>query len=311
MTTTNQAAVEALESADYDRALVLFEQAVRESRGVQALTNLAWFYYHEEGRTEDAIEAAQEAIRLRPASPFPYNLLGEIYVEQGRWEEAASLLRQAIAIEPTQAAYTNLAITSYHLGQVEEASALFLLSAEPSDYTLYSHIHCLIKLGHTAEAKQKLDAFSPDDEEYAGEIYVADLYVELQCDSEAVRWFAQGWSGWAKTPDWVSRYVYALLRMGAEATAAEIVQQCLQMQAAAIEEEYAEPCDEDWPESAKSASFAQLEADQQDYASLLSRLAAGYVPPLRFTTSLRSGCYLFGCTRHGHPEYVDNARTEG
>lgn len=309
--TTNQAAVEALESADYDRALALFEQAVHESRGVQALTNLAWFYYHEEGRTADAIEAAQEAIRLRPASPFPYNLLGEIYVVQERWEEAAALLRQAIAIEPTQAACTNLAIASYHLGQIEEASDLFLRSAEPSDYTLYSHIHCLIKLGRTAEAKQKLDAFSPEDEAYVGELYVADLYVELNEYAEAVRWFEQDWDGWVKSPDWVSRYAYSLIRMGQKDVAEERVRECIHKQAAAIREETAEACDEDWTESDKRTYIAQMEAEQRQYETMVSRIEAGDVPPLQFTASLRSGCYLFGCTRHGHPEYVDNPRREG
>ena len=46
--TTNQLALEAIESNDYERALLLFQQAIRESRDVQSLHNLAFSMFTRE-----------------------------------------------------------------------------------------------------------------------------------------------------------------------------------------------------------------------------------------------------------------------
>ena len=82
--TTNQLALEAIESNDYERALLLFQQAIRESRDVQSLHNLAFFYVHEGIRNDQgcweaaedlAIELLKECIELQPRSYFPYHLL--------------------------------------------------------------------------------------------------------------------------------------------------------------------------------------------------------------------------------------------
>ena len=89
------------------------------------MTNLAWIYYHEEENIEAAMHLAQEAVKLNPTSHFPYSLLGELLVLTERWEEAAVVLTDSIAVEPSKEAYNNLAIAKYHLGEWEQASALF------------------------------------------------------------------------------------------------------------------------------------------------------------------------------------------
>lgn len=300
----NQKAIESLENNEYDAALALFKEAVSESRNVQSLTNLAWIYYHEEYDPEAALELVQEAISLNPASHFPYNLLGEIYIELEKWEDASKVLVNSIAIQPSKEAYNNLAIANYHLGELKGAAASFLKSAGPSDYAMYSHINCLIELGKTAEAKRKLDAFSENDDEFVGEVHVADLYFELQCYSEAVHWYEQSWGTWHKTPDWVCSYIYSLIHTDSLNRAVEIVNECIQLRVDDIQEEQAEECSEDWTESEKSEYIKQLEADRQEYESMIKKISSGYVPPLKFTTSLSSSCYLFGCSRHNHPEYI-------
>ncbi|EPY14323.1 hypothetical protein PAAL66ix_03271 [Paenibacillus alvei A6-6i-x] len=85
----NQKAIEYLESNEYDKSLDLFHEAVRESRNVQSLNNLAWIYLHEECDKETALILIKEAIELNPSSHFPYNILGEIYVEKEMWQQAA------------------------------------------------------------------------------------------------------------------------------------------------------------------------------------------------------------------------------
>lgn len=294
----NQKAIEHLERNEYDAALALFKEAVNESRNVQSLTNLAWIYYHEECDRESALELVKEAIRLTPSSHFPYNLLGEIYIDLERWEDASNALLKSIVIVPSKEAFNNLAIAKYHLGELEEASTLFLNSAEPSDYTMYSHIKCLIELGKTTEAKFKLDGFSETDDEFVGEVQVAELYFELQCFSEAVRWFEKSWDSYYKTPDWVCRYVYSLIHTNSFNRAVEIVNECIQLKINDIQEEYTTQCNEDWTESDKDDYIKQLEDDKKEYENIINKISLGFVPPLKFSTSLRSRCYLFGCSRH-------------
>lgn len=298
----NQKAIEYLESNDYDRALDLFKEAVAESRNVQSLTNLAWIYYHEESDIENALELVKEAISLKPASHFPYNLLGEIYVELEEWEDAAVVLLNSIAIEPSKEAHNNLAIAKYHLGELYEASALFLKSAEHSDYTMYSHIKCLIDIGKTTEAKGKLDAFTENDDEFVGEVHVAEMYVELQCFSEAVDWFEKSWDIYYKSPDWVSRYIYSLIKTNAMNRAVNIANECIQSKSQDIQDEFSVQCDGDWTDKDKASYIQQLKADKQEYESIIDKITKGCVPPFKFSTSLKSSCYLFGCSRHNHHE---------
>ncbi|MEK3825147.1 MULTISPECIES: tetratricopeptide repeat protein [Paenibacillus] len=300
---TNQKAIEYLENNDYDAALALFQKALNDSRDVESLTNLAWIYYHEEGDIEAAIELAQEAVALKPTSHFPYSLLGELLVQMERWEEAAVVLSDSIAVEPSKEAYNNLAIAKYHLGELEQASALFLKSAGPSDYAMYSHVHCLIQLGHTIEAKHKLDAFLESDDDFVGEVHVAELYLELACFSEAVHWFEKSWDTYSKSPDWVCRYIYALVQTNAMERAVEIAEECIRLKQDDIEEAQAEDCDENWTESDKVAYVTRLQMEKKEYEHILEQIVSGFVPPFKFTTSLSSKCYLFGCSRHAHPEY--------
>ncbi|WP_163874556.1 tetratricopeptide repeat protein [Paenibacillus favisporus] len=300
---TNQKAIACLEQNKYDEALALFKQAMEESRDVQSLTNLAWIYVHEEEDHEAALALLQEVIALKPASYFPYNLLGEVYIVMEKWPEASDILAESLAIQPSEEAYNNLAIAKYHLGHIKEAANYFQHSAQPSDYAMYSHIKCLIELGRTEEAKAKLDAFSEEDEEFVGQVEMAELYVELGCFEQAVEWFEEGWKLYWKTPDWVSRFVYALLKINKARRAHEILNEVIQQKAEDIRDADKEAFDDDWTEDEKAEYIQKLAEEQKAYEGLLERISAGYIPPMKYDTSLRSGCYLFGCERHQHPEY--------
>ena len=67
---------------------------------------------------------------------------------------------KSILIQPSDEAYHNVAVAHYNLGELEEASEFFLRVAGDSDYIMYSYVKCLIGLGRTTEAKEKLDAFN-------------------------------------------------------------------------------------------------------------------------------------------------------
>ena len=299
----NQKAIELLEENKYDEALKLFQEAVEISRDVQSLNNLAWIYCHEEDDDTNALPLLEEVINMKPKSHFPYNLLGEIYCRQEKWESAKDILEKAIFIQSSKTAYNNLAVANYHLGNIEDASKYFLLASEPSDYAMYSHVKCLIELGNKSEAKRKLDTFSETDVEFVGEVDVADLYVELGCYEDAIKWFEKGWNSYWKQPNWISRYIYSLLKMNNPIRSQELLNEAINEKIEEIKDAYEEECDADWTESDKQAHIKELFNEKNEYEQMFEKISSGYIPTMKFDTSFQKACYLFGCNRHNHPEY--------
>ncbi|KOS62997.1 hypothetical protein FJQ98_08010 [Lysinibacillus agricola] len=301
----NQKAIELLEKNEYEDALKLFQKAVDESRTVQSLTNLAWIYCYEEYKDTIAEVLLEEVINMKPSSYFPYNLLGEIYIRQKKWEYAKEILVTSISIHPTKTAYNNLAVANYHLGNLEDASKYFLFASENSDYAMYCHVKCLIELGKLNEAKIKVDKFSKDDDEFVGEVDVANLYVELGFYKEAIEWFVKGWDIYWKQPNWISRYVYALLKLNNSTHAHDILNEVIKQKIEEIKEAYEEECDEDWSEIDKQANIKECLDEKKEYERMFERISSGYIPTREFDPSIQTACYLFGCTRHNHAEYQE------
>lgn len=302
---TNQRAIEAFEQNEHERVMELFHQAVNERRDVQSLNNLAWMYLYEEEDAEQALELIQEAVQLNPASYFPYNILGEAYIQLERWEEAKEALEKSISIQPSNEAHFNLAGVCYELGELEQAAANYLQAAGDSDFAMYSHVKCLIDLGRTAEAKEKLDLFNEEADNFIGEIEVADLYVELECFTEAVEWFEKGYEDYWKTPNWIGRFVYALYKRNHFSRLDEVIKEAIELKNEEIGDVLQEDVDEHWTEDDKKELIEEYTQHNNYYKQLKERIAKGFVPELEFKTDFIGNCYLFGCKRHGHGEYVE------
>ncbi|MBT2606397.1 hypothetical protein J7E55_25875 [Bacillus sp. ISL-53] len=301
----NQQAIDLLEKNEYEDALKLFQKAVDESRNVQSLTNLAWIYCYEEYDDIKALGLVEEAINMNSSSHFPYNLLGEIYIRQEKWKYAKDIFLKSISIHPSKTAYNNLAVANYHLGNIAEASKYFLLASENSDYAMYSHVKCLIELGNLSEGKLKLDTFSVNDDEFVGEVDVAELYVELGCYKEAIKWFEKGWDVYWKQPNWISRYVYSMLKLNNTTRSNKILNEVIHQKIEEIEEAYEDECEEGWSESDKEAHIKELLDEKDEYEQMYEQISSGYIPIMKFDTSIQTACYLFGCTRHNHAEYQE------
>lgn len=299
----NQQAIELLEKNEYEESLELFKRAVQVSRDVQSLNNLAWIYSNEEDDIETAFELMKEVIEMKPSSHFPYNLLGEIYIKKKMWEDASNILLQSIAIHPSIEAYKNLGIAKYYLGELKGASEYFLMDASNSGYYMYSHVKCLIELGNTAEAKNKLDLFSEEDNDFVGEIEVAELYVELGYFKEAITWFEKGWKDYWKEPSWISRYIYSLLKMGSITYAEEIISKVIEQADEYIQSTLDEVCDAGWTEDDREEYVGELICNKRKYNHMIERIMSGDIPRMKFEVPIATGCYLFGCQRHNHPEY--------
>jgi tetratricopeptide (TPR) repeat protein len=74
------------------------------------------------GKTEEAIEAYQQAITLDPKYAYPYYGLGKTLSELGKKKEAIEAYKQAINVDPKYAyPYYGLGNTLSELGKTEEA----------------------------------------------------------------------------------------------------------------------------------------------------------------------------------------------
>lgn len=300
---TNQKAIELFEQNEYEEALELFRKALSESRSIQSLNNLAWMYSYEEENDLKALELIKEAIAMKPNSYFPYNLLGEIYLRQKKWKLASDALLKSISIQSNNEAYHNLAVAKYHLEDIKEASNFFLRVAGDSDDVMYSHIKCLIDLGMKKEAKEKLDAFNTDADDYVGEVAVADLYVEMEYFEQAIFWFEKGWKEYVKDPYWVSRFIYSLFMTKNIKRITEVVHEAIQQKDEEIKKAHEEECDENWTENDKEEYTQQLLAKKKDYMNMVERISSGQIPSIEFEPSITGACYLFGCKQHNHCEY--------
>lgn len=291
------------EQNEYEKAMELFQQAVGESRDVQSLNNLAWMYLYEEEDANKAFELIKETVKMNPTSYFPYNILGEIYIKQEQWKEAKQALRKSISIQPSNEAYQNLAGVYYHLGELEQASEFYLRGASDSDIFMYNHVKCLIDLGRTTEAKDKLDAFNEKADNFTGEIEVADLYVELNCYQKAIEWFEKGYNEYSKTPNWIGRFVYALYNTGSFSRVNEIIREVIEKTKEDIEEVKKEEVEENWTESDKNELIEEYMENHNHYKKLKELITSGYVPKLEFEIIFTGACYLFGCKQHNNPEF--------
>lgn len=295
----NRQAIELLEENRYEEALALFQEALHESRDAQSLTNLAWIYCHEEDEFEKALALVEEAIAMNPASHFPYYLQGELYCRLEKWEEAQAALEQALIVHPSQTAFHNLAVAHFQLGNIEDAARFFKHAAGQSDDALYCYAKCLVDLGKWDAAKRILASFSESEDDFVGEVEVADLYVEIGCYDAAVQWFAKGWDGYWKQPNWVGRYVFALREIDQPEKAQAILNEAIRLKQEEWQDSVAEECDDDWTERDKEEYLNNLLQDMKAY----EQISSGTVPSFEFNTSFRTACYLFGCARHQHPEY--------
>jgi len=80
------------------------------------------FCYLEAGRTADAIDHLEEAVRLEPSSAWADYELGIVLLRQKRFDEAAQHFRQAAKLKPDfSEAYNNLGVLYHVQGNVDEA----------------------------------------------------------------------------------------------------------------------------------------------------------------------------------------------
>lgn len=108
------------------KAVTEFETAQKAAPEKDPNLHLIWARlgdaYDSAGRSEEAINAYQQAVALKPSAAY-YNNLGGVLGRAGKIEDATSAYKKSAELDPVNAAqaWRNFGITLYNAGRLKEA----------------------------------------------------------------------------------------------------------------------------------------------------------------------------------------------
>ena len=301
----NKWALILFESNQYDEAFTLLEKLAHEKPSVESLNNYAYLLLREEEEYERAWDVLQQALLLQPQSDFPYLMLGELAIHFKYFKEAETYLQKALQFRKSEVAIHNIGISQYFLGKYEQAAQAFSQCTGDSGTVQLYEVVSWMRAGHTGKAKSLLNAWNKASDDYTGAIEIADVYVELGCYEEAHTYFAKEWKEYYLEPYTISRYAYTLWQLGHIEVCHQIVQQAIVNKKEEIIDVQQSELDEHWSQSDRAERLIELQLELNELHSLTERLAQRFVPAFQFELSSTTGCQLFGCPLHGHPEYKE------
>lgn len=92
-----------------ENQIIAAENLAKSQPTAEHYLNLS-LLYHQDGRFEDCIKAAEEAIKLKPNYPEAYNNIAAAYQSMHEWDQAIAAAQQALKLKPDfQLAKNNLA----------------------------------------------------------------------------------------------------------------------------------------------------------------------------------------------------------
>ncbi len=99
-----QAAQDAMESDDYEKALRIYEHLVELRPDDAFLRSCVGTLYLKLNQMEKAMEACQKGAALDPAQADSWACVGDIYAESRQFPQAEAALRKAVDLDPSQKA---------------------------------------------------------------------------------------------------------------------------------------------------------------------------------------------------------------
>ena len=112
--------------------------------------------HREQGKLEEAIEAYNKALAIKPDYAEAYNNMGITLKEQGKLEEAIEAFNKALAIKPDYVeVYNHIGITLQEQGKLEEAIEAYKKNSSQESQT--SLLRCLYEQDKQADFYNQLD----------------------------------------------------------------------------------------------------------------------------------------------------------
>jgi tetratricopeptide (TPR) repeat protein len=185
----------ALQAEQYDQAVDWISRAIRREPKPFYLTSLGTCL-SKQGRREEALQAFDKAVQLKPDDANLWRDLGNALVELGRTAEAILSFQHALKLNPQHWEVANQCATLLHgLGRVKEALACLELcdALRPNDVpTLQRRAACLSSLKRFEEALElchKAHALAPGDATICNNL--GTVLRSLGKDCEALPWLDQ------------------------------------------------------------------------------------------------------------------------
>jgi tetratricopeptide (TPR) repeat protein len=94
---------EGLKRNDYRRAVQAYEQAIRLREAYPEAWNGLGFALRQQGKYHEALRAYERALALQPDYAEALEYLGEALVRMGRLDDARSVLRRLEPLDPAEA----------------------------------------------------------------------------------------------------------------------------------------------------------------------------------------------------------------
>jgi tetratricopeptide (TPR) repeat protein len=182
-----------LQAKQYDHAVEWFAGAIRQDPKPEYLSSLGTALRHL-GRREQALNAFDKAVQLKPDDADLWKNLGSVLVELERPADALLSFQHALKLDARHwSAANECGILLYQLGRLEEALAYFRLCSEfqPNHaLTLAMSTRCMLDLGRLEEAlayNERAHASNPGNADICNNI--GAVLQSLDREGEALPWF--------------------------------------------------------------------------------------------------------------------------
>jgi len=331
----NWCGIIAFEMNDLDLALEMFQRAVAINCNVQTLNNLAYLYQIEYEDHQRAVELLEQVIKMNPNSEFPYGLLGEAYLDLEFYKKAEEALRKAVSFRQNPSLLNNLGVALYKQQKIKEATVYFHKAWESEStlkddnlnlmfsYSVWDEyinpvLSCgvsLAQLGKTKKAEEIAEKLKLYVKTYleagknpiyidVGFLEIAEIYYEAHSYTSAIEMFHAVLGPkltYGISPRWISQYQYALIQCGklqeAEALLKKVILNTQKLKEEILKDDY-------YTHEEQQRHMDDYAQDIEEYKDLFQKVIEGHRPSIDFNPRVMGNCYMFGCIRHGRPEYV-------
>ena len=116
-------------------------------------------FLRRQGRNEEAVAQFERVRELVPDQAIGHVNLATTLSRLGEFERALALYEQSLAIEETRAAYSNIGLAHYRLGQFDDAANNFRAAMEiaPDDYRGWGRLGNALR--HAGDTEGATDAY--------------------------------------------------------------------------------------------------------------------------------------------------------
>ncbi len=136
-----QRAINHLEQGAYDQAISAAQRAIRNDRNAGSLHLIVALAHLGKGRTEDAFAALERAVLLEPDNQQIHASLRQIFLQEERLDRARDIFETLLQHEPDNGpGKAGLGWAYIHLGEEEKALSLLQQATAHNDSDLFAHV---------------------------------------------------------------------------------------------------------------------------------------------------------------------------